>query len=186
MKYANDQLGVVQILVNNAGIQHSAGIEDYPEAVFDDVIAINLSATYLASKLAIGGMKQLDWGRIINIASVHGLVASVNKSGYVAAKHGVIGLSKAIGLELAQTNITCNALCPGWVMTDLISKQIQERAERFKISFDEAKGKLLEEKQPSLKAVQPESLGEFALFLCSNAAQEIRGAALTMDGGWTS
>jgi 3-hydroxybutyrate dehydrogenase len=183
---ATRELGKVDILVNNAGIQHTAGVEDFPPDRWDAVIAINLSANFHAIRAVLPQMRQRNWGRIINIASTHGLVASVEKAAYVAAKHGVVGLTKVVALETATTGITCNAICPGWVLTPLVEKQINERAAREKISADQAKIDLLSEKQPSRQFASPDQIGELAVFLCSDAAAQIRGAALPVDGGWTA
>ncbi len=183
---AEKSLGAVDILVNNAGIQHTAAVEEFAVERWDAVVAINLSAVFHAIRVALPGMKRRNWGRIINIASAHGLVASADKAAYVAAKHGVVGLTKVVALETATTNVTCNAICPGWVLTPLVQKQIDALAEREKFSPVEAKHRLLAEKQPSQEFVTPEQLGELAVFLCSPAAQQIRGAALVMDGGWTA
>jgi 3-hydroxybutyrate dehydrogenase len=174
------------VLVNNAGIQHVSNIEDFPVAHWDAVIAINLSSAFHTSRLAIPGMRARNWGRIINIASAHGLVASAGKSAYVAAKHGLVGLTKVTALELATTGVTANAICPGWVLTPLVQKQIEARAEKEGISIDEAKVGLLGEKQPSLQFTTPEQLGELAVFLCSPAADNVRGVAWAVDGGWTA
>ncbi|MCA3218148.1 MAG: 3-hydroxybutyrate dehydrogenase [Burkholderiales bacterium] len=179
-------LGSVDILVNNAGIQFVASVDEFPEERWDAIIAINLSANFHAIKAALPGMKKANWGRIINIASVHGLVASAQKSAYVAAKHGVIGLTKAVALETATTGITCNAICPGWVLTPLVQKQIDDRAAAQKVSGDDAKKSLLGEKQPSQDFVTTEQLGQLAVFLCSSAASQIRGAAYNVDGGWAA
>ena len=186
MAEAAAQFGGVDILVNNAGIQHVANIEDFPVDRWDAVIAINLSAAFHATRLALPYMQQKNWGRIINIASVHGLVASAGKSAYVAAKHGIIGLTKVTALENAHTGITCNAICPGWVLTPLVQKQVDARAEARKIPAEEAKKELLMEKQPSGEFVTPEDLGAMAVFLCSPAANQVRGAAWNMDGGWAA
>jgi 3-hydroxybutyrate dehydrogenase len=174
----------VDVLVNNAGIQHVAGIEDFPPERWDAIIAINLSSAFHTIRLALPKMKQANWGRIINVASVHGLVASAQKSAYVAAKHGIVGLTKAVALETATTGVTCNAICPGWVLTPLVQKQIDDRAAREKIDKDRAKTELLAEKQPSREFVTTEQLGALAVFLCSDAASQIRGAAWNVDGGW--
>jgi 3-hydroxybutyrate dehydrogenase len=180
------ELGSVDIIVNNAGIQHTAPIEDFPVGRWDAVIAINLSSSFHTIRAAIPQMRQRNWGRIINIASAHGLVASVDKVAYVAAKHGLIGLTKVVALETATTGITCNAICPGWVLTPLVQKQIDERAGREKISVAQAKAELLSEKQPSHEFATPEQIGAVAVFLCSDAAAQIRGVALPVDGGWTA
>jgi 3-hydroxybutyrate dehydrogenase len=179
-------LGGVDILVNNAGIQHVAPVEEFPPEKWDAVIAINLSATFHAIRAALPHMKARNWGRIINIASTHGLVASAQKSAYVSAKHGILGLTKVVALETATTGITCNAICPGWVLTPLVQKQIDDRAAREKLTPEAAKTKLLGEKQPSLEFATPEEIGAAALFLCSEAAAQIRGIALPIDGGWTA
>lgn len=176
--------GRVDVLVNNAGIQFVANIEEFPPERWDAIIAINLSSAFHTIRLALPKMKQANWGRIINIASVHGLVASAQKSAYVAAKHGIVGLTKAVALETATTGVTCNAICPGWVLTPLVQKQIDDRAAREKIPNDAAKRALLGEKQPSAEFVTTEQLGALAVFLCSEAADQIRGAAWNVDGGW--
>lgn len=185
VKQAADSFGGIDILVNNAGIQHVANIEDFPVERWDAVIAINLTSAFHTTRLALPGMKQKNWGRIINIASAHGLVASAGKSAYVASKHGIVGLTKVTALENAQTGITCNAICPGWVLTPLVQKQIDALAEREKLSAEAAKMRLLGEKQPSKEFVTPEQLGGLAVFLCSPAAAQIRGQAMPVDGGWT-
>ena len=179
-------LGRLDVLVNNAGIQHVAPIEEFPIDRWDAVIAINLSSAFHTIRAALPGMKQRGFGRIINIASVHGLVASVQKAAYVAAKHGLVGLTKVVALETAQTPITCNAICPGWVLTPLVQKQVDARAQNKSMSNEEAKRNLLMEKQPSGEFVTPEQLGALAVFLCSDAATQIRGAAWNMDGGWAA
>jgi 3-hydroxybutyrate dehydrogenase len=178
--------GSVDVLVNNAGIQFVSPIEEFPIEKWDAIIAINLSAAFHAIRLALPKMKQSGWGRIINIASTHGLVASTQKVAYVAAKHGIVGMTKVVALETARTGITCNAICPGWVLTPLVQKQIDDRAAREKLSADAAKVELLAEKQPSLEFVTPEQLGDLALFLCSDAAAQVRGAAWNVDGGWVA
>jgi 3-hydroxybutyrate dehydrogenase len=180
------EFGQLDILVNNAGIQHTAPIERFPPDRWDAVIAINLSANFHTIRAAVPHMRRSNWGRIINIASTHGLVASVEKSAYVAAKHGVIGLTKVVALETATTGITCNAICPGWVLTPLVRKQINDRASREKIAVEQAKAELLAEKQPSHEFATPEQLGALAVFLCTDAAAQITGAALPVDGGWTA
>ena len=186
VEHATAELGKIDILVNNAGIQFTAPIEEFPPERWEAVIAINLSAVYYGMHYALPQMKQRGWGRIINIASAHGLVASVNKSAYVAAKHGVIGLSKVAALENAETGITSNCICPGWVLTPLVQKQIDALAERKGLSGEDAARELLGEKQPSKRFVTPEQLGELAVFLSSDAASNMTGSALTMDGGWTA
>ncbi|MBC5764208.1 3-hydroxybutyrate dehydrogenase [Ramlibacter albus] len=186
MKYAAAEFGRVDILVNNAGIQHVAPVEDFPPEKWDAIIAINLSSAFHASRLAIPAMKAAGWGRIINVASVHGLVASAQKSAYVAAKHGLVGLTKVTALELATTGVTCNAICPGWVLTPLVQKQVDAKAEAMNLSNEEAKKLLLAEKEPSLQFTTPEELGGLAVFFCSPAANNTRGVAWNMDGGWAA
>lgn len=186
VEQATKELGQVDILVNNAGIQHTAPIESFPAEKWDSIIAINLSATFHAIRAALPQMKARNWGRVINIASAHGLVASANKVAYVAAKHGVIGMTKVVALETAATGVTCNAICPGWVLTPLVQKQVDDWAARENISNDQAKLALLSEKQPSKDFVTPEQLGGVAAFLCSDAAAQIRGASFSVDGGWTA
>jgi 3-hydroxybutyrate dehydrogenase len=180
------ELGGVDILVNNAGIQHVSPVDEFPVEKWDAVIAVNLSAAFHAIRAALPRMKAKGWGRVINIASTHGLVASVHKAAYVAAKHGILGLTKVVALETAATGITCNAICPGWVLTPLVQKQIDERAARERIPAERARVELLREKQPSLEFATPEQIGAAALFLCSPAAAQIRGIALPVDGGWTA
>ena len=183
--YVERTFGGPDILVNNAGIQHVAALEEFPVERWDAIIAINLSSVFHTARLVLPGMRRRGWGRILNIASTHGLVASVGKSAYVASKHGVIGLTKSIALETATTPITCNAICPGWVLTPLVQQQILARVEAG-ASPDEARHDLLAEKQPSREFVTPEQLGELAVFLCSEAAAQVRGAAWNMDGGWVA
>jgi 3-hydroxybutyrate dehydrogenase len=172
------------ILVNNAGIQHVADVEAFPPERWDAVLAVNLSAAFHAIRAALPLMKSKNWGRIINIASVHGLVASAGKAAYVAAKHGLVGLTKVVALETARTGVTCNAICPGWVDTPIVRRQIDERAAREGVSAERAKAALLAEKQPSLDFATPEQIGDLAVFLCTPAADQIRGAAMNVDGGW--
>lgn len=178
--------GTVDVLVNNAGIQHVAPIERFPVDRWDAVIALNLSSAFHTTRCALPGMRERNWGRIINIASAHGLVASAEKAAYVAAKHGIVGLTKVTALETARTGITCNAICPGWVLTALVQKQIDARAAQNNITAEAARESLLGEKQPSLEFVTVEQLGELAAFLCSPAADQVRGAAWSIDGGWTA
>jgi 3-hydroxybutyrate dehydrogenase len=180
------QFGAVDILVNNAGIQHVAAIEDFPTERWNAVIAINLSAVFHAMKAAIPAMRATGWGRIINIASAHGLVASAQKAAYVAAKHGVLGLTKTAAIELAGSGVTVNAICPGWVLTPLVQKQIDARA-AARGQPAEAEGvALLAEKQPLHEFTKPEQIGALAVFLCSDAARTITGAPLSIDGGWVA
>jgi 3-hydroxybutyrate dehydrogenase len=176
----------VDILVNNAGIQHTAPVEEFPDEKWEQILAINLSSAFYAIKAALPHMRRRGWGRIINIASAHGLVASATKSAYVAAKHGLVGLTKVVALETARSSITCNAICPGWVLTPLVQKQIDDAAARDGIANDEAKMKLLADKQPSLEFATPDQIGATAVFLCSQAANQIRGISLSVDGAWTA
>jgi 3-hydroxybutyrate dehydrogenase len=180
------ELGRIDILVNNAGIQYVAPIEEFPDEKWEQIIAINLSAAFYGTKYALPDMKRRNWGRIINIASAHGLVASVEKVGYVYAKHGMVGMTKVVALENAQTGITVNAICPGWVLTPLVQKQIDAIAAREKIDNAAATRMLLGEKQPSQQFVTLEQLGGLAVFLCSEAAANIRGVAISIDGGWVA
>ena len=186
MAAAAEQFGRVDILVNNAGIQYVAPIEQFPAERWDAIIAINLTSAFHTTRLALPAMQAAGWGRIINVASVHGLVASAQKSAYVAAKHGIVGLTKVTALENATTGVTCNAICPGWVLTPLVQKQVDAKAEALGISNEEAKRALLAEKEPSLQFTTPEELGELAVFFCSAAANNVRGVAWQMDGGWTA
>ena len=186
MTFAAAEFGRVDILVNNAGIQHVARVEHFPVDRWDAIIAINLSSAFHATRLALPAMQAAGWGRIINVASVHGLVASAEKSAYVAAKHGVVGLTKVTALENATTGVTCNAICPGWVLTPLVQKQVDAKAAALGLSNDAAKKLLLGEKEPSMQFTTPEELGELAVFFCSPAGNNIRGAAWNMDGGWTA
>jgi 3-hydroxybutyrate dehydrogenase len=186
VKATVEQLGGVDILVNNAGIQHVAKIVDFPEECWDAVIAINLSAAFHAAKAALPYMTAKGWGRIVNIASAHGLVASGEKAAYVTAKHGLVGLTKVIAIEAANSGVTCNAICPGWVLTDLVKKQIEARAAAQGISYQQAHDDLLREKQPMLQYTTPEKIGGLTVFLCSEAASTMTGAALSIDGGWTA
>ncbi len=186
MAMAAQRFGRVDVLVNNAGIQHVAALEEFPTQKWDDVIAINLSSAFHTTRLALPAMRQANWGRILNIASVHGLVASALKSAYVAAKHGIVGLTKVTALETATTGVTCNAICPGWVLSPLVQQQVDAKAQALGISIEEATRLLLSEKEPSLQFTTPEELGELALFLCSAAGNNVRGAAWNMDGGWAA
>ena len=183
---AEAEFGRLDVLVNNAGIQHTARIEDFPPDRWDAIIAINLSSAFHAMQAAIPGMKRRGWGRIINIASAHGLVASPEKAAYVAAKHGIVGLTKVAALELANDAITCNAICPGWVRTPLVEKQLEARAGREGRSVAEVTHSFLTEKQAMAAFSTPESIGALAVFLCSDAASTITGAPLSIDGGWTA
>jgi 3-hydroxybutyrate dehydrogenase len=186
MAHITQQWGTVDILVNNAGIQHVAPIEGFSTERWDAVIAINLSSAFHTTRLALPAMQAANWGRIINVASVHGLVASAQKAAYVAAKHGLVGLTKVTALENATRNITCNAICPGWVLTPLVQKQVDAKAQAQGISNEEATKQLLGEKEPSMQFTTPEELGELAVFFCSAAAHNVRGVAWNMDGGWAA
>jgi 3-hydroxybutyrate dehydrogenase len=186
MNFAADTFGRVDILVNNAGIQHVAPVEDFPPEKWDQVIAINLSSAFHTTRLALPAMKKAGWGRVINVASVHGLVASVQKSAYVASKHAIVGFTKVVALENATTGVTCNAICPGWVLTPLVQKQVDAIAAKEGLSNDAATQRLLSEKEPSMQFTTPEELGELAVFFCSEAAKNVRGVAWNMDGGWAA
>ncbi|MES2978304.1 MAG: 3-hydroxybutyrate dehydrogenase [Pseudomonadota bacterium] len=186
MKFAAAQFGRVDVLVNNAGIQHVARVENFPVERWDAIIAINLSSAFHATRLALPAMQAAGWGRIINVASVHGLVGSAEKSAYVAAKHGVVGLTKVTALENATSGVTCNAICPGWVLTPLVQKQVDAKAAAQKISNEEATRQLLGEKEPSMQFTTPAELGDLAVFFCSPAGNNIRGVAWNMDGGWAA
>jgi len=179
-------LGKVDIVVNNAGIQHTDPTEAFPTAKWDAILAINLSSAFHTSAAALPQMQERGWGRIVNTASAHGLVASAHKAGYVAAKHGLVGLTKVIALENAGSGITCNAICPGWVRTPLVEQQIEAIAADRGIDMDAATKELLGEKQPSLQFVTPEQIGALAVYLCTDAAAQITGTALPIDGGWTA
>jgi 3-hydroxybutyrate dehydrogenase len=183
---AESRFGSLDILVNNAGIQHVANIEDFPVERWDAVIAVNLSSSFHTIRAAVPGMKRRKWGRIVNIASAHGLVASGQKAAYVAAKHGLVGLTKVVAIETANDGITCNAICPGWVLTQLVEKQIVARATASGQSVDAEKLALLSEKQPMHEFTTPENIAALALFLCSDAAATMTGGAYPMDGGWTA
>jgi len=183
---AQAELGQIDVLVNNAGIQHVSPVEDFPPEKWDAILAINLSSAFHTTRLLLPGMKARGWGRIINLASAHGLVASPYKSAYVAAKHGVIGLTKSVALEAAEAGVTVNAICPGYVLTPLVEKQIPDTAKARGITEEEVKRDVLLKAQPTKKFVTVEQLGEAVLFLCSDAAASITGSSLSMDGGWTA
>ncbi|MCI4439917.1 3-hydroxybutyrate dehydrogenase [Tibeticola sediminis] len=186
MQHAAQTFGRVDILVNNAGIQHVARVEDFPVEKWDAILAINLSSAFHTTRLALPAMRAANWGRVINVASVHGLVASAEKSAYVAAKHGLVGFTKTVALETATTGVTCNAICPGWVLTPLVQKQVDAKAAALGVSNEEAKRLLLSEKEPSMQFTTPEELGALAVFFCSPAANNVRGVAWNMDGGWVA
>ena len=181
-----EAFGSVDVLVNNAGIQFTALTEDFPDEKWDAIIAINLSAAFHASKAALPHMKKQKWGRIINIASAHGLVGSAQKVAYVAAKHGIIGMTKVVAIEAANDGVTCNAICPGWVLTPLVQKQIEDRAQKNGTSVEAEKAALLGEKQPMKQFTTPEHLGGLAVYLCSDNAETTTGTALSVDGGWVA
>ena len=180
------ELGRLDILVNNAGIQHVAPIVDFPAERWDAIIAINLSSAFHAMHAAIPGMKRRGWGRIINIASAHGLVGSAEKSAYVAAKHGIVGLTKVAAIELANAGITCNAICPGWVLTPLVQKQLDARAEREGRTVADVTRDFLTDKQPMAQFSTPAGVAALTIFLCSEAAATMTGSPYTIDGGWTA
>jgi 3-hydroxybutyrate dehydrogenase len=186
IKKALAELGRIDILVNNAGIQHVAPIQDFPIDRWDAIIAVNLSASFHTIRAALPQMLKRNWGRIINIASVQGLVGSTNKVAYNSAKHGLVGLTKVVALETATTGVTCNAICPGWVLTPLVQIQVDARAAEKKFSVKQAEQDLLAEKQPSQTFVTTEQVGVLAVYLCSDGAAQIRGVALPIDGGWTA
>ena len=181
-----ERFGRLDILVNNAGIQFTAPVDEFPTAKWDAILGINLSAAFHGIAMAVPQMKKQRWGRIVNIASTHGLVASTHKAAYVAAKHGLVGLTKVVGLETAGSGVTCNAVCPGWVRTPLVEKQISDMAAQRGISQKQAVEDLLSEKQPSLDFASPEQLGGTVAFLCSPAADQITGTTISVDGGWTA
>ncbi|MBL8528923.1 MAG: 3-hydroxybutyrate dehydrogenase, partial [Burkholderiales bacterium] len=183
---AEREFGAVDILVNNAGIQHVAAVDAFPPEMWEKVIAVNLSSAFYAIRAVLPGMKRRDWGRIVNIASAHGLVASPFKSAYVAAKHGMLGLTKTVALETAETGITCNAICPGYVRTPLVEGQVEDQAKVHKLSHEQVIRDVILAAQPSKRFVEPEELGALAVLLCSDAGRSITGAALPVDGGWTA
>jgi 3-hydroxybutyrate dehydrogenase len=183
---AEKELGTVSVLVNNAGIQHVSPVEDFPVEKWDAVLAINLSSAFHTIRAAVPGMKKAGWGRIINIASAHGLTASPYKSAYVAAKHGVVGLTKTVALELAQLGTTCNAICPGYVMTPLIEGQIPDQMKTHNMSREDVIKNVMLERQPTKEFVTTSDIGETCVFLCSAAANQITGTTISMDGGWTA
>lgn len=186
VKYTVEELGTIDILVNNAGIQYTSAIESFPADKWDEIIAINLSAPFHLIKAALPHMRRRGWGRIVNLASVHGLVASAEKAAYVTAKHGLVGLTKVVALETAASGITCNAICPGWVLTPLVQTQITALAQKEGISFDDAASRLLSEKQPTGRFVEVEQIADLTLFLCSHSATNITGSSIAIDGAWTA
>lgn len=184
--FAEDAFGGVDILVNNAGIQHVAPVDDFPPAKWDAILAINLSSAFHAIRAALPGMKKRGWGRIVNIASAHGLVGSPFKSAYVAAKHGMVGLTKTVALETAQAGVTCNAICPGYVWTPLVEKQIGDQAAAHNLPREKVITEVFLKAQPNKRFAQTGEIGALAAFLCSDDAQSITGTALPVDGGWTA
>jgi len=180
------KLGAVDILVNNAGIQHVSPVDEFPMDKWEQILAINLSSNFYAIRAALPGMKQREWGRIVNVASAHGLVASPFKSAYVAAKHGVLGLTKTVALEVAETPITCNAVCPGYVKTSLVEGQIRDQAKVHAMSEDRVVREVILASQPNKRFVEVDAIGDIVVFLCSPAADAITGIALPVDGGWTA
>ena len=186
VEQAETAFGSIDVLVNNAGIQHVAPVVEFPTEKWDAIMAINLTSAFHTTRLVLPGMKTRGWGRIINLASAHGLVASPYKSAYVAAKHGLIGFTKTVALEVAEQGVTVNAICPGYVLTPLVEKQIPDTAKARGISEEEVKRDVLLKAQPTKKFVTVEQLGDAALFLCSDAAASMTGTSLTMDGGWTA
>lgn len=184
--YIEQELGDVDILVNNAGIQYTAPVHEFPKDKWDLILAVNLSSAFHTTQAVLPKMQHKKWGRIVNIASVHGLVGSVNKSAYVAAKHGLVGLTKVTALENANMGVTVNAICPGWVETPLINQQIQDIADKDGSDLATAKAKLVNAKQPRIEMAAPSQIGELIMFLCSDAASGITGASLPIDGGWTA
>jgi 3-hydroxybutyrate dehydrogenase len=186
MTEAKQRFGGIDILVNNAGIQHTAPLEEFPADRWDAIISINLSACFHTTRHAVADMKEKGWGRIINVASVQGLIGSIHKAAYVAAKHGVVGLTKVTALETATTGVTCNAICPGWVLTPLVQKQVDDKAAREGLSNEEAKRRLVGERMPSERFTTAEQLGGLAVFLCSPAADNMTGVPVPVDGAWVA
>lgn len=186
IREAEDKLGSVDVLVNNAGIQFTSPVESFPVDKWRQIIDINLSGVFYGIRAALPGMKTRGYGRIVNIASAHGLVASANKAAYVAAKHGVVGLTKVVAIEQGEANITCNAICPGWVLTPLVEKQIDDRAAREGKDRKQVERELLIEKQPNARFAQPVEIARMVVYLVSDPARGINGSALSIDGGWTA
>ena len=186
MAAAEAELGRIDVIVNNAGIQYVAPVEEFPTEKWDDIIAINLSASFHTIAASLGGMKARGFGRIINISSVHGLIASVNKSAYIAAKHGLVGLTKTIALEAATDGVTVNAICPAWVRTPLVEAQIEARAKANGTSIDQEAVAIVEERQPTKEFVLPEQIGDLVLYFMSDSAASVTGVAMPIDGAWTA
>ena len=183
---AEQVFGRVDILVNNAGIQYVAPVDEFPLDQWDAIIAVNLSSAFHATRAALPGMKRRGWGRILNMASAHGLVASPYKSAYIAAKHGIVGFTKTVALEVARQGITCNAICPGYVLTPLVEKQIDDQARTHGLPREEVIEKVMLERQPSKQFVKVEEVAALAVFLCGEAAGSMTGASLPVDGGWVA
>ncbi|SEF93836.1 3-hydroxybutyrate dehydrogenase [Thalassococcus halodurans] len=181
-----EKAGVCDILVNNAGIQHVAPIDEFPVEKWDAIIAINMNSAFHCTAAALPMMRKAGWGRVINVASAHGLTASPYKSAYVAAKHGVVGMTKVVALETAKEKITANAICPGYVLTPLVEAQIPDTAKKYDMTEEEAKEKVILERQPSKEFATTEQIGGTAVFLCSSAADQITGTTISVDGGWTA
>jgi 3-hydroxybutyrate dehydrogenase len=183
---ASDTLGPVQVLVNNAGIQHVARVEEFPPEKWDAIIAINLSSAFHTSAAAIPGMRAAKWGRIVNIASAHGLTASPFKSAYIAAKHGLVGFTKTVALELAEEGVTCNAICPGYVLTPMVEGQVADQMKVHDLPRERVIREVMLQRQPTREFVKVQDIGAIAVFLCSDAAAQITGTAISIDGGWTA
>ncbi|MBI1395629.1 MAG: 3-hydroxybutyrate dehydrogenase [Betaproteobacteria bacterium] len=183
---ASERFGTLDILVNNAGIQHVSPVESFPVDKWNQIVAINLTAAFHTTRLCLPGMRARQWGRIVNIASAHGLVASPYKSAYVAAKHGLIGLTKTVALETARDGVTCNAVCPGYVLTELVERQIDDQAVSHGIAREEVIERVILERQPSKRFVKVSEVAEFCAYLCGNDASSITGAQLSIDGGWVA
>jgi len=183
---AAEAFGSVDILINNAGVQHVAAIGEFPSEKWDQIIAINMSSAFHTSAAAVPMMRKQGWGRIVNIASAHGLTASPFKSAYVAAKHGVVGLSKVVALETAEDPITCNAICPGYVLTPLVESQIPDTMKEYDMDRETVIREVLLARQPSKQFATTEQIGGCVAFLCSPAAEQITGTTLSVDGGWTA
>lgn len=181
-----EKAGACDILINNAGIQHVAPIDEFPVEKWDAIIAINMSSAFHTTAAALPMMRAAGWGRVVNIASAHGLTASPFKSAYIAAKHGVVGMTKTVALETAQEPITANAICPGYVLTPLVEAQIPDTAKKYDMSEEEVKKKVILERQPSKEFATVEQLGGTTVFLCSDAAAQITGTTISVDGGWTA
>ena len=183
---AEKQMGSVDILVNNAGIQFTSKIEEFPIDKWEAVLSTNLSGVFYGIRAALPGMRKRNFGRIINIASAHGLVASTDKAAYVAAKHGVVGLTKVVALETGDVDVTCNAICPGWVLTPLVQKQIDDRAKNEGKTSEQIANEMLSEKQAKIQFTKPEDIGALVVYLASDEARNVTGAPFSIDGGWVA